>query len=104
MELHGQVLCEDCCMDLLSPAKACDPWAVHSAKRFMERAGKEVELSPVQERILEILQHEGPQQLAELCEKLQAKQSDLERDLAALRHMEKIGGEMKEEKKLICLW
>ena len=33
-EHHGEILCEDCYMDVLSPAKACDPWAVHSAKSF----------------------------------------------------------------------
>ena len=31
-EYAGRVLCEDCYMDALSPAKTCDPWAVHSAK------------------------------------------------------------------------
>ena len=104
MELHGQILCEDCYMDLLSPAKACDPWSVHSAKRFLENADGEVELSPAQERILKILHDEGPQQIGELCERLQIKQSDLERELAALRHMEKIRGELKEGNKLIRLW
>jgi len=104
MELHGQVLCEDCYMDLLSPAKACDPWAVHSAKTFLEKSGKEPELSPVQERILGILRDDGPQPINELCERLQIRQSDLERNLASLRHMEKIRGELKEGKRLIRLW
>ena len=27
-ELYSQILCEDCYMDLLSPAKGFDPWAV----------------------------------------------------------------------------
>lgn len=104
MELRGQVLCEDCYMDLLSPAKACDPWAVHSAKTFLEKAGGDVHLSPVQKKILELLQDEGPQEAKDLCERLQIKESDLERDLAALRHMEKIRGELKNGKKLIRLW
>ena len=104
MRLHGQVLCEDCYMDLLSPAKACDPWAVHSAKTFLKNAGNAFELSPVQKRILEVLHDEGPRQITELCERLQMKESDLERDLAALRHMEKIRGELKEGKRFIRLW
>ena len=104
MELHGRVLCEDCYMDLLSPAKACDPWAVHSAKTFLEKAGGEVHLSPVQKRILETLQDEGPQEGKSLCERLQVKEADLERELAALRHMEKIRGELKNGKRLIRLW
>ena len=36
MELHGQILCEDCYMDLLSPPRICDPWAVHSAMNFLK--------------------------------------------------------------------
>ena len=35
-ELHGQTLCEDCYIDALSPAKACDPLAVYSAKSFLK--------------------------------------------------------------------
>jgi DNA-binding Lrp family transcriptional regulator len=61
-------------------------------------------LTPVQQKILEILQDEGPQEKTTLCEKLQLKEADLERELATLRHMEKIRGELKEGKKLIRLW
>jgi len=73
MELHGQVLCEDCYMDLLSPLRACDPWAVHSAKTFLKNGSSELNLSPVQQKILEIFQDEGPQEPANLCERLQIK-------------------------------
>jgi hypothetical protein len=31
-EYRGNVYCEDCYMDILSPPKACDSWAVYSAK------------------------------------------------------------------------
>lgn len=27
----GQVICEDCYMEALSPLRTCDPWAVHLA-------------------------------------------------------------------------
>ncbi len=104
MGLHGQVLCEDCYMDLLSPPRACDPWAVHSAKTFLKNGSSEINLSPVQQKILEILQDEGPQEGKDLCGRLQIKDTDLERDIAALRHMEKIRGELKDGKKLIRLW
>jgi len=104
MELHAQVLCEDCYMDLLSPAKACDPWAVYSAKTFLKNDSSGPNLTPVQQRILEILQDEGPQERPTLCETLQLKEADLERELATLRHMEKIRGELRGGKRLICLW
>jgi hypothetical protein len=104
MELHGQVLCEDCYMDLLSPAKACDPWAVYSAKTFLKNDSSGPNVTPVQQRILDILQDEGPQERPTLCETLQLKEADLERELATLRHMEKIRGELRGGKRLICLW
>lgn len=104
MELYGQVLCEDCYMDLLSPPRACDPWAVHSAKGFLKNGSSEINLRPVKQKLLEILKDEGPQERTYLCERLQIKETDLERNIVALRHIEKIKGELKDGKKLICLW
>jgi hypothetical protein len=65
MEHLGQILCEDCYMDVLSPAKPCDPWAVYTAKSF---SIKESALTKLQEKILRILQETGgvePDVLAE---------------------------------------
>ena len=104
MELHGQILCEDCYMDLLSPPRICDPWAVHSAMNFLKKGGADLKLTPIQQKIVDILQDDGPQEPANLCERLQLKETDLERDIAALRHMEKIRGELKGGKKRIRLW
>jgi len=103
-ELHGRTLCEDCYMDTLSPAKTCDPWAVHSAKSFMKQSGGALQLNPVQRKILEILKETGGVEPKELAERLQIKPANLERELAALRHMEKIRAAMVGEKKVIRLW
>jgi len=103
-ELHGRLLCEDCYMDLLSRPKICDPWAVYSAKTFFKNGNSDIELTPIQLSILEILQDEGPQEPANLCKRIQIKEADLERDIAVLRHMEKVRGELKGEKKFIRLW
>jgi hypothetical protein len=51
-----------------------------------------------------ILQNDGPQEPANLCASLQIKYTDLERDIAALRHMQKIRGALIGGKKLIRLW
>jgi hypothetical protein len=100
----GQILCEDCYMDALSPAKACDPWAVHSAKTFeMGRQGR-VELGEVQQKILAVLKETGGMKHAELADRLALKPGDMERELAALRHMEKIRGELRSGKKYIVVW
>jgi len=103
-ELYGEILCEDCYMDRLSPARPCDPWAVHSAKSFGGKPVGENELTPVQRRIIELLRETGGTELPVLSDRLRLKPADLERELAALRHMEKIRAELRSGKKFICLW
>jgi hypothetical protein len=100
----GQMLCEDCYMDVLSPAKACDPWAVHSAKSFGKERGGRFELTELQEKILEILKETGSVPAGHLVERLNISSMDLEREIAALRHMEKVRGELREGKKYLRLW
>jgi len=102
--LHGQTLCEDCYMDLLSPLRVCDPWAVHSAKTLVKSSAADLKLTTVQQKIVDILQNEGPQEPKIICERLQIRETDLEKDIAALRHMEKIRGELRGGKKMIRLW
>ena len=104
IQRQGMILCEDCALDLLSPAKACDPWAVFCAKSTLKgRPGKE-NLNEIQQRILTLLQTEGPLERQALSELLQVKEQDLERELATLRHMEKICGELKNGLRLVKLW
>lgn len=103
-ERHGQVLCEDCYMDTLSPARTCDPWAVHSAKSFSEKSAGAVKLSERQSRILELLKETGGAEPSVILAALGIKPSDLEREIATLRHMEKVRGELREGKRFIRLW
>jgi hypothetical protein len=103
-ELHGQVLCEDCYLDFLSPIKGCDPWAVYSARKFIKQQGHEPQLNRLQKEILEFLHKMGPIELGKLIENLQAKDADIERELASLHHMEKVRGELRDGKRLVRLW
>jgi len=91
-------------MDTLSPAKACDPWAVHSAKSFSERNGSNVKVTETQSKILQILKETGGAEASIISERLQIKPSDLEREFATLRHMEKVKGGLRKGKHIICLW
>ena len=101
----GRLLCEDCYMDALSPAKACDPWAVYCAKS-LEQHGGVAALTPIQAEIIRILKEtealEAPALLQKLAGKLTMPQ--LEREFATLRHMEKIRGEKREGRVFIRLW
>lgn len=100
----GRMLCEDCYMDALSPAKTCDPWAVHSAKSFGREGGGRFELTELQKKILEILKETDGVPPGHLVERLNISPMDLEREIAALRHMEKVRGELREGEKYLVLW
>lgn len=102
-EHYGKMLCEDCYMDALSPARTCDPWAVHSAKSLEANTGR-TQFNPVQEKILQILEETGGIEPRLLAERLGIKTSDLEREIAALRHMEKVRGELRDGRKVVILW
>lgn len=101
---YGRLLCEDCYMDMLSPAKTCDPWAVHSAKTSLDIMGADLEFTETQEKILQLLKETGGTEPEVISKRLQIKPSDLEREIAALRHMEKVRGELRQGKRVICLW
>ena len=103
-EYHGQMICEDCYMVALSPAKACDPWAVYTAKSFSEKPGSETKITETQSRILQILKETGGIELPMLLERLKIESSDLEREIATLRHMEKLRAGLRDGKKFLCLW
>jgi hypothetical protein len=102
----GQELCEDCYMDALSPTKACDPWAVYSAKSHENHAKNEAELNPVQIQILDILKETKGLEKEELMARFEGKLGlkDLEREFTALRHMEKARAEKRGDKIFLILW
>jgi hypothetical protein len=81
----GQTLCEDCYMDVMTAPKACDPWAVHTAK---ELAGKEFSLTPGQQKILDHITNSGPLSAEEICSQLAITLDEFQRNFATLRHME----------------
>jgi len=103
-DYHGQTLCEDCYMDALSPARTCDPWAVYTAKSLVREDDGSDQLTTLQAKVLEILEETGGVEPQVLADRLQIKPADLEREIAALRHMEKIRGELRDGKKVIILW
>lgn len=102
----GHYLCEDCYMDALSPVRTCDPWAVHSAKSFEKHSGETESVTPLQSRIIGILKESGPIEPSELIQRLERKLTpkELEREFAALRHMEKVRGEKQGDRVLWRIW
>jgi hypothetical protein len=104
MDYYGQVLCEQCYMHALSPAQACDPWAVRSAQTLSELDDGYSTLTETQSRILKVLKETGGASADRLAQELGMSLPGLERELATLRHMEKIRGTLRDGQKIICLW
>jgi transcriptional regulator GlxA family with amidase domain len=79
----GRTLCEDCYLDAMNPPKACDPWAVHTARS----AGTQ-QLTELQDSILSLLKEQGALTADELTERLGISETEFRRAFATLRHME----------------
>ncbi len=104
LKLRGQTLCEDCYMDQLSPPRMCDPWAVYTAKSFSDGSPAKQLVTEQQQKILDMLKETGGLGFEELANRLDIKPSELEREIATLRHMEKIKAAMCNGKKIFVLW
>ena len=103
-EHSGQRLCDDCYMDALSPARSCDPWAIHSAKRLEASGSQGLQMNETQLRIVDYLQNAGEAEPAAICKDLQLSEDTFKRETVALRHMEKIRGRLKDGRVVLRLW
>lgn len=101
---NDKILCEDCYMDALSPAKFCDPWATYSAESFA-RNNPEGALTVNQLIILEALKKTGGTDALGLMAELAGRISpeDGERECAALHRMGKISIQNKDGGAFISL-
>jgi DNA-directed RNA polymerase subunit RPC12/RpoP len=103
-EYQGKLFCEDCYMDILSPPKACDPWAVHCAQTFLKGRDKLSTLTPVQRSIVDYVKGKGETTLEEMMENLNLTEEELRREFAVLRHMELLRATKKDGKILYLLF
>jgi len=100
-QARGQTVCEDCYIDLAAKPKACDPWAVYSAQNL---SASHFTLNDKQAEILDYLETNGPTPPEKLAGEVNLSMDDFEREMAPLRHMEKIRAAMPDGEKVICLW
>ena len=97
-EHQSKVFCEDCYIDILSPPKACDPWAVHSAKTFLRGKDKLSTLTPLQTKIVDYIREKGEATIEEMVENLNLAEEILRREFVVLRHMEILRATKKGDK------
>ena len=93
-----ETLCEDCYIDIRYPLKACDPWAVYSATRSRESQGlKGTEgLTDLQKAIYGFIRGKGKVTREELRENFSMKETELQMQLATLRHCELVKGHKED--------
>lgn len=103
-EHNNKILCEDCYIDVLTPAKFCDPWADYAAKSFVEK-NPSAELNTNQTRIIDLLKSQVEVEPIFLLDTLKDHMTpdEGERECAALKRMGKILIENKNGKVIISL-
>jgi hypothetical protein len=101
---QDKLFCEDRYMDTLSPPRACDPWAVHSAQTFLKGKDKLSTLTPLQARIVEFIRGKGEATVEEIVTNLNLAEEEFGREFASLRHMEVLRATKKGEKILYLLF
>jgi hypothetical protein len=103
---QGSTLCEDCYIEAATQMKACDPWAVRSAKATAKMTGGETALTQLQARILGILEESGGLEAPELLQRLggDITARELETQFAILRHMEKARAERRGDLVVLRPW
>ena len=96
-EHNGEPLCEDCYIDVLSPARFCDPWADYAAKSHMDN-NPETILNANQALIVKVIEEKGEVDPLTLMDILRDEISpeDGERECAALNRMGKIAIENQD--------
>ncbi len=83
----GKTLCVDCYTDALSPSMPCDPWAIYSAKSLSQDG---YILTKQQKAILRALREKNGLEAEELASRVGLRSKELQREVATLRHMEKV--------------
>jgi hypothetical protein len=91
---HGQLkVCEDCAMDLLSPAKPCDPWAVKLATgAFSSKADAANSLLGVEKALYELVKDRRKIPSEEAARILGLEKDGVQKPFSVLRHMELLRG------------
>jgi late competence protein required for DNA uptake (superfamily II DNA/RNA helicase) len=103
-EYRGERLCEDCYLEALNPPRACDPWAVYSAKKMLQGKDALKQLSPLQAKIVEYLRQRREARIDEVAAVLGIGETELRREFASLRHMEIVKATKRGDEVLLTLF
>ena len=87
---QGQILCDDCFMEIGLHAGGCDPWATYSATRTRESLGlKGTEgLTELQKKVYEFVKNKGKITREEVMAELSLSDAEMDAQLTPLMHSE----------------
>jgi hypothetical protein len=92
----GEVLCEDCYVEALSPVRTCDPWAVHCARSLKDLAGGLI-LTARQQQLYELVKERGEVFYLDAASALGISEDEVRREFAVLRHLEMLRACKKDQ-------
>lgn len=92
----GQILCEDCYLEVMSPLRTCDPWAVHTAKSLKDLPGGQ-NLTPRQQQLYDLVKEKGELLREDAGRLLGVSEDELQREFAVLRHLEMLRACRKDQ-------
>ncbi len=95
-DYFGEVLCEDCYVEALSPVRTCDPWAVHCARSLKDLAGG-LTLTARQQQLYELVSERGEVFYLDAASALGISGDQVRREFAVLRHLEMLRACKKEQ-------
>jgi hypothetical protein len=85
-------------MDLMSPAKPCDPWAVKLAKgSFASKADAADTLRGPEKELYELVKARRKLPVEEARKALSLDQNELQKVFSVLRHMERLRGSKRAD-------
>jgi hypothetical protein len=89
----GKTLCEDCCFDMMSPTKVCDPIAVHSTLSVRKQSGQKGTdgLTDLQKQIYNTVIQRGNVDREILMREFGMSLEEFTKQFAVLRHCELLG-------------
>lgn len=87
---QGQVLCEDCLMEIGLHAGKCEPWASYLATHTRESSGmKGTEgLTELQKKVYEFINNQGKATREEIKQSLSLSEAEMDAQLTPLMHSE----------------
>ena len=96
IEQGGKTVCDECAMSMISPPKACDPWAVKMATgSFTTKKDAVASLQGVEAALYREVEARGRLPQEEAAGALGITPEELKRAFSVLRHLELMRGDRR---------